>query len=102
MSDKYDLGVAFIASVPPTVAALSALQVSLRNNKQLKGNGNGTHTEMLENTMSEVNDLAFAFQEHVIEDREAAQEMRQQHAVTIGRLDDVIETQNSIIRRILK
>lgn len=100
MSD--DVIVAAIVSIPPTIAAFGALVVSIRNGKQLKGNGHGTHTEMMERTMDKIDTLHGTFEEHVQEDRQVAAEMRDLHASTISKLDDVIETQNSLVRRALR
>lgn len=100
MSDE--VVVAVIAAAAPTVAAVSTLVVSIRNGKQLRGNGQGTHTEMMEKTITKLDTLHVAFDDHVREDREVAQEVRDLHASTMGKLDDVIETQNALVRRALK
>lgn len=100
MSD--DVVVAAIMSAAPTIAAVGALVVSVRNGKQLKGNGQGTHTEMMEKTITKLDTLHVASEDHVQEGREVAAEMRTLHASTMDKLDDVIETQNALIRRALK
>lgn len=90
-----------VITIPPTIAALSAAYWGRRNGKSLRGNGQGTHTEMLERTLGKVDDLGATFHAHVAEDRQVAQELRDLHASTMSRLDDVVETQNSIIRKVL-
>lgn len=69
MADQLDVVVAAVAAIPPTLAAGSALFVSLRNHKQLKGNGRGTHTQMLEKLDDKVDDLGTAMSDHMKEDR---------------------------------
>lgn len=69
MADRLDLAIAAVVATPPTIAACSALLVSLRNHKQLKGNGRGTHTQMLETLDDKVDDLGASMQAHMKEDR---------------------------------
>lgn len=61
--------VALIAAVPPTIAALSAMFISSRNYKQLKGNGKGTHTQMLERLEDNMEILTNKVDSHVDDDR---------------------------------
>lgn len=84
--------VAAIATAPPTLVAITGLIVAVKSNNQLKGNGRGTHTQMLEVLDDKVDGLNRTMQEHAKEDRRKFDQVFQSLDLFAEELKSVVRT----------
>lgn len=91
MSD--DIIIAVIATAPPTIVAVAGLVTTIQNKRQLKGNGRGTHTQMLETVDDKLDTISTQMAEHVAEDRRMFDQVFQ----TIGMFSEEVESLARII-----
>lgn len=93
MSD--DITIALIATMPSTLAAATGLVVAVLNHRQLKGNGRGTHTQMLEALDDKVDNLATSMSDHMAEDRRMFDQVFQSLDLFAEELKSIIRTGHS-------
>lgn len=104
MTDIGDVAVATIAAVPATIAAFAAWRSASGTRKQLKGNGQGTHTEMLERVLDKTDKLKDTTDELHAEHIELADVVKK-HVIADeavwDRIDQHLQLQSKIVDQVL-